>query len=160
MVNQPINLEAKTEDEPPSIRREGAEIEIPDQGEIPDSYEEISEAVDNPIEEKEETIKDYIEAEEPEEQEKTKTEELYASDPEEDDYDAEYEQEEEQEMFKEDEFFEVEVDYWTLLLPDDPIEDFRDYFPDVKENVFSKSGMPYYGGGMAKRLVKNLLAGE
>jgi hypothetical protein len=192
MVNQPINLETKTEDEPPpSMRIEGKELKIPDEGETPDSnkkiieavitsrkdqgeeipdYEEISEAVEEAItsEEKEETLKDYVETEtlkdyveaEQAEEEEAKQEDLYVFD-EEGDYETDYEQEEEQEgFFKEDEFFEVEVDYWNLLLPDDPIEDFREYFPDVKENIFAKNRMPYYNGGMAKRMVKNLLAGE
>jgi hypothetical protein len=192
MVNQAINLEAKTEDEPPSLRRiEGKELKIPDQGKTPDSnekilkavitskkeekapdYEEISEAVEEAItsEEKEETLKDYVETEnlkdyletEQEEEREVEEEDIYAFDSEDEDgYETDYEQEEEQDnFFREDEFFEVEVDYWNLLLPDDPIEDFREYFPSIKENIFAKNGMPYYDGGMAKRMVKNLLAGE
>ena len=170
MVNQPISLEAKTEDEPPPPRRiEGVELEIPDEGETPDSYEEISEAVEEAVnsEEKEETLKDYVDTEtikdyveaEADKEDTGKEEDLYLFESEDDDYEAGYEQEEEQEQFfKEDEFFEVEVNYWDLLLPDDPIEDFREYFSEIKENIFAKNGLPYYNGGMVKRLVKNLLA--
>jgi len=164
MVNQPINLEAKTEDEPPpSVWKEGEELEIPDEGEIPDSYEEITEAIDEATEDKtDETLasQKYIETETPEQD--AQENEYIAVMTEDPEYECEYETEEETPETlppEQEDFFDREVDYVILLLPDNPVDEFRDYY-GIKENPIAALGLPFYDGGMARRLVKNWLAGE
>lgn len=152
-MNHTLETIASENEEPPSEGIEGAET---------DSYEEITEAVDEAVQEETLCSKKYLE-DEPDVIELA--EGFYIveeNDYEPDNYTYSHSEEikEEEDIENnnwQDDFFDVEVDYIILLLPDDPIEDFREYY-GIKENACAMLKVPLYNGGIAKRLVKNLLA--
>lgn len=168
MVNtQTITLESKTEDEPPPpVRKEGEEEQQSE--EFSDSYEEISEAIDEAAKDSvldavgyigEETINGEVEAREiPETNKIELEEESYFTQPEQEEYEVEYETREGEDegiitTMQGEPFFRQEIDKNDFLIDDNPREDFESYF-GLYGNAVARQGISFDCINV-RRLLKN-----
>jgi len=154
MVNKSTTLETKTEDEPPPLGQIEGNEEQKNGGELPDSYEEISEAIDEATNESVLDAARYVERETIENDVKKTSEETrlekenYFAQPEtEEEYETAYNNDDDEEeriltTMEGEPFFRQEIDKNDLMIEDNPREDFESYF-GLYENAVARQGVSF-----------------